>query len=44
MWEAAQISIAGICAVMAGISLLYLAVRAAGYLAERLERKGGPDG
>jgi len=40
MWQAVQISIAGICGVMAGILLLYCTVRLIGYVTEKIEKKG----
>ena len=40
MWQAVQISIAGICGVMAAILLLYLTVRLSGYITGKMEKKG----
>lgn len=43
MWESVQISIAGICGVMAGIFLLYCTVRITGYVTAKIEKKGKAD-
>lgn len=40
MWEALQISIAGICGVIAAILLLYFTVRISGYITGKIEKKG----
>lgn len=43
MWQAVQISIAGICGVMAAIFLLYCTVRLSGYITGKIgQKKGGP--
>jgi|GEM_PF-3567964 hypothetical protein len=44
MWESVQISIVGICGVMAGIFLLYCTVLIAGYVTAKIEKKGKADG
>ncbi len=44
MWQAVQVSIAGIGGVMAAIFLLYCTVLLAGYITGRIEsRKGSGD-
>ncbi len=40
MGQAVQISIAGICGVMAAIFLLYCTVLLSGYLIGKIEKKG----
>ncbi|MCF8024492.1 MAG: hypothetical protein K9K82_03270 [Desulfobacteraceae bacterium] len=40
MWQAVQISIAGICGVMVAILLLYFTVRVSGYITGKIEKKG----
>ncbi|MFW5901653.1 MAG: hypothetical protein ACOCTS_01300 [Thermodesulfobacteriota bacterium] len=39
MWQAVQISIAGICGVMLGIFLLYLTVRITGFVTDKIEKR-----
>ncbi len=41
MWEAVQVSIAGICGVMVTIFLLYCTVRLSGFISEKIEQKKG---
>ncbi len=41
MWQAVQISIAGICGVMAAIVLLYCTVRISGYITSKIEKNSG---
>ncbi len=41
MWQAAQVSIAGISGVMIAICLLYLTVRVSGHITAKIEKKGG---
>jgi len=43
MWQAVQISIAGISAVMAGILLLYCTVRITGSVSDRIQGKNKAD-
>ncbi|MFP4256437.1 MAG: hypothetical protein ACLFQ9_06215 [Desulfobacterales bacterium] len=44
MWQAVQISIAGICGVMAAILLLYCTVILAGFISGKTEKKKQGDG
>ena len=39
MWQAVQISIAGICGVLLGILLLYLTVRITGFATDKIAKK-----
>lgn len=41
MWQAVQISIAGICGVMAAILLLYFTVRISGYITSKIVKISG---
>jgi len=44
MWQAVQISIAGICGVMLGIFLLYLTVRITGFATDKIEKRTSAKG
>jgi hypothetical protein len=44
MWQAIEVSIAGICGVMFGIFLLYCTVRLSGYVTDKIEKRGKKDG
>ncbi|MFW5874928.1 MAG: hypothetical protein ACOCUC_01695 [bacterium] len=41
MWQAVQISIAGICGVMVAIFLLYCTVLLTGFITGKIEQKKG---
>ncbi|MFP4034318.1 MAG: hypothetical protein ACLFT5_02300 [Desulfovermiculus sp.] len=44
MWQAIQVSIAGICGVMFGIFLLYCTVRLTAYVTDKIEKRGKANG